>query len=90
MAPSIKTLTARAAILLLIMLFTTATAQTMQIFVKDHTGKTITLEVEPGDAIDNGSTDLTLLYGDILTGSTSGTVTIADDATQPTCWRQVL
>ena len=33
--------------------FVGAEAFAMQIFVKDHTGKTITLEVEPGDSIDN-------------------------------------
>ena len=30
-----------------------ANASAMQIFVKTLTGKTITLEVEPGDSIDN-------------------------------------
>ncbi|MBR5113626.1 MAG: ubiquitin, partial [Clostridia bacterium] len=37
---------------LIIGLFT-LTASAMQIFVKTLTGKTITLEVEPGDSIDN-------------------------------------
>ena len=131
---TVNPILARAAMTLLMMLLTTATVQAMQIFVIDHTGKTITLDVDPGDAIykvkdkildkegytrdrqhliftdqelddghtlaeyniqeestlylvlrrnvtiNNGRTDLTLLYGDELSGSTSGTVTIADGA----------
>lgn len=37
----------------LIMLLCTASANAMQIFVKTATGKTVTLEVEPGDSMDN-------------------------------------
>lgn len=41
----------RAAVTLLLMMVTAATASAYQIFIKEITGKTITLEVEPGDAI---------------------------------------
>ena len=47
-------------ILILALLLTTAqTAWAMQVYVKTvHSGKTITLEVEPGDAIDNVKTKI--------------------------------
>ena len=38
-------------VLLLMLVCTAATASAMQIFVKNMTGKTITLEVEPNDSI---------------------------------------
>ena len=41
------------AVVMIVTLCVGAEAFAMQIFVKDHTGKTITLEVEPGDSIDN-------------------------------------
>ena len=41
------------AVVMIVTLCVGAEAFTMQIFVKTQTGKTITLEVEPGDSIDN-------------------------------------
>ena len=48
---TVNSILARAAMTLLVMLLTTATVRAMQIFVIDHTGKTITLDVNPGDAV---------------------------------------
>lgn len=39
-----------------------ANAAAMQIFVKDLSGKTITLEVEPGDSIENVKAATTFSY----------------------------
>lgn len=44
---------ARYALLLMLVLFIAPAANAMQIFVKTLTGKTITLEVEPSDTIEN-------------------------------------
>ena len=41
---TVNSILARVAMTLLMMLLTTATVRAMQIFVIDHTGKTITLE----------------------------------------------
>ena len=41
------------AVVMIVTLCVGAEAFAMQIFVKTQTGKTITLEVEPGDSIDN-------------------------------------
>jgi ubiquitin len=43
----------RCAILLMLAVFVAPAANAMQIFVKTLTGKTITLEVEPSDTIEN-------------------------------------
>ena len=53
--------------LALIVAFCLATnAAAMQIFVKDLSGKTITLEVEPGDSIENASHCDAIAAGDLM------------------------
>ena len=50
---NIPTILHRAAAALAIVIMSAVSANAMQIFVKTVSGKTITLDVEPGDAIDN-------------------------------------